>query len=57
MSNQNTTDLKQELNELTEKMHSAEKKRTLEEQVAYMKSRGIDPAASYAKWDDDDKVD
>ncbi|MGP1570912.1 MAG: hypothetical protein ACTTHX_02125 [Moraxella sp.] len=57
MSNQNTTNLKQELNELTEKMHSAEKKRTLEEQVAYMKSRGIDPAASYAKWDDDDKDD
>ena len=51
MSNQNTTDLKQELNESTEKMHSAEKKRTLEEQVA------IDPAASYAKWDDDDKDD
>lgn len=39
--------------ELAQKMHQAEKKRTLEEQVAYLKSQGIDPAKTYAKWDDD----
>lgn len=54
MTDQASTDLKQELAELTEKMHDAEKKRTLEEQVAYMKSRGINPATSYAKWDEEE---
>lgn len=42
---------------LTHTMHQAEKKRTLEEQVAYLKSQGIDPAKSYAKWDDDKEED
>lgn len=41
------------LDELTDTMHQAEKKRTLEEQVAYLKSKGIDPSKTYAKWDDD----
>ena len=31
--------------ELQDSMH--------EEQVAYLKSQGIDPSKSYAKWDDD----
>lgn len=42
-----------QLDELKDTMHQAEKKRTLEEQVAYLKSKGIDPAKSYAKWEDD----
>lgn len=46
-------DLTKNLDDLSEKMHRAEKKRTLEEQVAYLKSQGIDPAKSYKKWDDD----
>lgn len=43
----------QSFENLSEKMHQAEKKRTLEEQVAYLKEQGIDPAKTYAKWDDD----
>lgn len=42
---------------LQTQMHQAEKKRTLEEQVAYLKSQGIDPAKTYAKWDDDKEDD
>lgn len=42
-----------ELDKLSDTMHDAEKKRTLEEQVAYLKSQGIDPAKTYADWDDD----
>lgn len=41
------------LDNLSNTMHQAEKKRTLEEQVAYLKSQGIDPSKTYAKWDDD----
>lgn len=40
-------------NHLQKQMHRAEKKRTLEEQVAHLKSQGIDPKDTYAKWDDD----
>ncbi|MFA9486597.1 MULTISPECIES: hypothetical protein [unclassified Moraxella] len=39
--------------ELQDSMHDAQKTRTLEEQVAYLKSQGIDPSKTYAKWDDD----
>ena len=42
-----------DIDQLKDTLHKAEKKRTLEEQVAYMKERGIDPAKSYVKWDDD----
>lgn len=52
MTNKPTHD---ELDELQDTMHQAEKKRTLEEQVAYLKSKGIDPSKTYAKWDDDKK--
>lgn len=41
------------LDTLSDTMHQAEKKRTLEEQVAYLKSQGIDPSKTYANWDDD----
>ena len=40
---------------LSDTMHDAEKKRTLEEQVEYLKDQGIDPSKTYAKWDDDKK--
>lgn len=43
-----------ELDNLIDTLHAAEKNRTLEEQVAYMKSRGIDPASSYQEWDDEE---
>lgn len=42
---------------LSDSMHKAEKSRTLEEQVAFLKSQGIDPAKTYAKWDDDEEED
>ena len=38
-------------------MHEAEQFHTLEEQVADMKRRGIDPSKSYKKWDDDKEDD
>lgn len=47
----------EKFDELSEAMHDAEKKRTLEEQVEYLKKQGIDPAKNYAKWDDDAKDD
>ncbi|STZ08234.1 Uncharacterised protein [Moraxella caprae] len=55
MSNQadNPSINTQELDKLTDTMHDAEKSRTLEEQVAYLKSQGINPSKTYAKWDDD----
>lgn len=52
--NTNTQELAQKLDTLTDTMHDAEKSRTLEEQVAYLKSQGIDPSKTYAKWDDDE---
>ncbi len=55
--NFNREDLVQELDQLTKTMHDAEKTRTLEEQVAYLKSQGIDPSKTYAKWDDESEED
>lgn len=43
--------------ELSKTIEQAGKKRTLEEQVAYLKSQGIDPSKTYAKWDDDEEED
>lgn len=57
MSNENHQVSKESLDNLTDTMHEAEKSRTLEEQVAYLKSQGIDPSKTYAKWDDDEKDD
>ncbi len=45
------------LDELTKALHNASKSRTLEEQVAYLKSQGIDPSKTYQEWDDDKKDD
>lgn len=50
------TDVKQDLQKLDtliDTLHNAEKTRTLEEQVAYLKSKGIDPSKTYQEWDDD----
>ncbi|MDO5768033.1 MAG: hypothetical protein Q4P13_00885 [Psychrobacter sp.] len=44
--------LKQEIVDLENTMHEADQFHTLEEQVADMKRRGIDPNQSYEKWDD-----
>ena len=49
-----TQQLPEHFDELADTMHDAEKSRTLEEQVAYLKSQGIDPSKTYAKWDDDE---
>lgn len=49
--------LQGDLAKTIDSLHKAEKKRTLEEQVAYLKSQGIDPAKSYKTWDDDTKDD
>ena len=43
----------EQFDQLSDTMHDAEKKRTLEEQVEYLKSQGINPSKTYAKWDDD----
>lgn len=45
----------QTLETLIDTLHDAEKSRTLEEQVAYLKSQGIDPSKTYKKWDDEEK--
>lgn len=42
----------EKFDELSEAMHDAEKKRTLEEQVEYLKKQGINPSKTYAEWDD-----
>lgn len=58
MATSNDTPLNQEiehLDELIDTMHKADKSRTLEEQVAYLKSKGIDPAKTYRKWDDEEE--
>ena len=39
--------------QLRDSMHDAQGSRTMEEQVAYLKSKGIDPAKTYRKWDDE----
>ena len=49
--------LNNELNELEEKMHDAEKPHTLEEQIADMKRRGINPSDAYKKWEEGDSED
>lgn len=55
MSSPESERLKKELDELEQKMHSAESQHTLDEHVADMKRRGIDPSETYQKWDDDEE--
>ncbi len=51
MSNSKNDTLKSELTSLEEKMHDANQFHTLEEQVADMKRRGIDPTQAYKDLD------
>lgn len=46
-------ELVEEINQLEETMHEVDQNMTLEEKIADMKRRGIDPKDSYKKWDDD----
>lgn len=43
-----------ELNQLQETMLKVDESHTLEEQLADMKRRGINPSQSYKNWDDED---
>lgn len=54
-ANSNLSQDNQSLDELIETLHDAQKPRTLEEQVAYLKSKGIDPTKTYREWDDESK--
>ncbi|WP_227429217.1 hypothetical protein [Psychrobacter sp. I-STPA6b] len=53
MSTPENDALKHEIDDLENTMHETEQFHTLEEQVADMKRRGINPSQSYKKWDDD----
>lgn len=57
MTNSTTTDDIKQLDDLIDTLHDAEKSRTLEEQVAYLKSKGIDPSKTYKDWDNDKEED
>ena len=50
MSTPESEALKHELEDLENVMHETEQFHTLEEQVADMKRRGIDPKSAYKKW-------
>lgn len=47
----NNDELKSELNQLEDSMREADQFHTLEEQVADMKRRGVDPSKAYKDWD------
>ena len=53
MSNPKHDALNKEIDELSKTMHDAEQFHTLEEQVADMKRRGIDPSKAYRDWDEE----
>ena len=57
MSTPKSEALKHEIDDLENTMHEADQFHTLEEQVADMKRRGIDPSAAYKKWDDEKEED
>lgn len=54
VSNLDKTAKIQELNALENTMLAVDSSHTLEEQLADMKRRGIDPSKSYKNWDDED---
>ena len=51
MSNAKNDELKREIDGLEKSMHDADQFHTLEEQVADMKRRGIDPSEAYKDLD------
>lgn len=55
--NKNIKDDIKDLDALIDTLHDAEKSRTLEEQIAYLKSKGIDPSQTYQEWDDEKEDD
>ncbi|WP_350562727.1 hypothetical protein [Psychrobacter sp. CAL346-MNA-CIBAN-0220] len=57
MSNSKRDELKQDIDKLEKAMHDSEQFHTLEEQIADMKRRGIDPSKTYNDWDEEEKDD
>ena len=55
MDNEKRDALRKELEGLEKTMHDTEQFHTLEEQVADMKRRGIDPTKTYDDWDEKEK--
>ena len=55
MNDSKREELKKEIAELEKTMHDTEQFHTLEEQVADMKRRGLDPSKTYNDWDDKEK--
>ena len=51
MTDSKHDELKRDINKLEDSMHDTEQFRTLEEQVADMKRRGIDPSQAYKDLD------
>ena len=51
MTDSKRDDLRKDIDNLENKMHDADQFRTLEEQVADMKRRGIDPSQAYKDLD------
>lgn len=49
--------LNEHITDLENTMHDAQQFRTLEEQVADMKRRGINPRDNFKKWDEDEADD
>ncbi len=54
MTNPKNKALVDEITDLEATMHEVDQNMTLEEKIAEMKRRGIDPSESYKKWDDEE---
>lgn len=57
MSNSKRNELMSDIDKQAETMHDADQFHTLEEQVADMKRRGIDPSKTYKDWDEEEEED
>ncbi|SNT70807.1 hypothetical protein [Psychrobacter sp. LV10R520-6] len=57
MTNSKRDELMSDIDKQAEMMHNADQFHTLEEQVADMKRRGIDPSKTYNDWDEKEKED
>lgn len=53
MTDRKLNELQKEFDDLEQTMVDADQFRTLEEQVAEMKRRGIDPSEAYKRWEDE----
>lgn len=54
MTNPKNKALVEEITDLEDTMHEADQYKTLEEKIADMKRRGIDPNETYADWGDEE---